>query len=197
MHGFVNRAFQCFLRDMFGPASWAAVAQSADLGFETFETLADYDAELTEHVVDAASGLLGRPREALFEDMGTYLVSHPNTAALRRLLRFGGASFADFLLSLDELPDRARLALPDLRLPPMELAELAPDSFTLHFRSPVRGGGHVLVGLLRAMADDYGTLAVMEHLGQGRAGEMIGIQLLDQCFAEGRSFALSMTGTGG
>ncbi len=59
----------------------------------------------------------------LLEDLGTYLVSHPNVQGLRRLLRFGGAGFIDFLHSLDELHDRARLAVPDLDLPQLELRD--------------------------------------------------------------------------
>jgi hypothetical protein len=49
-----------------------------------------------------------------------------------------------------------------------------------------------MVGLLRAMADDYGALAVLEHLGDepGCGEEVVAIHLLESRFAEGRRFDL-------
>ena len=122
--------------------------------------------------------------------MGTYLVSHPNVQALRRLLRFGGVGFTDFLQSLEDLRGRGRLALPDLELPVLDLAEHAPDRYTLRVCAPVDGAGHVMLGLLRAMADDYGALVTLDYLGSGAEGEEIAIHLLDMRFSSGRPFDL-------
>ncbi len=191
MHGLVNRALQNYLQDTFGPAAWAAVTFDADLGFRSFETLIVYDDIVTEKVIEAAVRVLKRPRDALLEDMGTYLVSHPNSDSLRRLLRFGGATFVDFLHSLEELPERGRLALPDLDLPALEVVDIGVDRFTLHCRSAVVGGGHVLVGLLMAMADDYGALVTLEHRGRVEDVDVVGVQLLDTAFASGRHFDLA------
>ncbi len=74
------------------------------------------------------------------------------------MLRFGGVTFVDFLHSLEDLPDRGRLALPDLDLPELHITDHGPDFFTLKCRAELTGAGHVMVGLLRAMADDYGAL---------------------------------------
>ncbi|MEL7092550.1 MAG: heme NO-binding domain-containing protein, partial [Pseudomonadota bacterium] len=121
---------------------------------------------------------------------GTYLVSHPSVEALRRLLRFGGVTFVEFLHSLDDLPDRARLAVSDLNLPRIELREHTASCFSLFCDSPIDGYGHVLMGVLRAMADDYGALAVLEHSGGGPGTEVISISLIETEFAEGRIFEL-------
>ena len=53
------------------------------------------------------------------------------------------------------------------------------------------GFGHVVMGLLRAMADDYGALALLEHKGTRGDTEILEIQLLDTAFAEGREFELA------
>lgn len=191
MHGLVNRSIQCFVRDTYGPDIWAVVAREARLGFDSFEAMLTYDPALTETVITAAAHQLDRPRETLLEDLGTYLVSHPNVEALRRLLRFGGVGFVDFLHSLEDLPGRARLAVPDLDLPSLELTDDTVDLFTLHCRSSLAGVGHVMMGLLRAMADDYGALVLLEHQGSGPDGEVILIRLLAVGFAEGRRFDLA------
>ncbi len=191
MHGLLNRSIQGFLRRTFGEAVWLDVAARAGLGPDGFEAMLDYDDSLTDRVINAAALRLDRPRDALLEDLGTYLVSHPDLERLRRLLRFGGSGFVDFLHSLDELPDRARMALPELELPQLDLNEQRPDRFRLMCKSPLIGAGHVILGLLRAMADDYGSLAVLEHEGSWPEGEIIRIDLLDPRFSEGRRFDLA------
>jgi Haem-NO-binding len=191
MHGLVNRAVQCFLRDTYGVDLWLRVARDAGVPPAGLETMVVYDQSVTEGILTAIAQNLNRPREAVLEDLGTYLVSHPTVEPLRRLLRFGGVTFTDFLLSLEDLPDRTRMALPDLVLPRMALDEVGTDLFRLTVQSPVRGAGHVLMGLLRAMADDYGALVLLDHAGVVDGADVLQINLLDGSFAEGRAFDLA------
>jgi Haem-NO-binding len=191
MHGLVNRSIQCFLRDTYGEDLWLQVARDAGLGFDSFETMLNYDDRLTAAVIDAAARRLDRPRDTVMEDLGTYLVSHPNLERVRRLMRFGGVGFVDFLHSLDDLPGRARLALPDLELPRLTLEDDGCDRFTLRCTSSISGAGHVVLGLLRAMADDYGALVLLDHSADGPDTDLLSIHLLESQFAAGRSFELA------
>lgn len=192
MHGLINRSVQCFLQDTYGRQAWSEIAEAADLGFDSFEALLIYDDALTDQVLKAAAQWLGKPVETILEDLGTYLVSHPNVEALRRLLRFGGETFAEFLHSLDELQDRSWLAVPDLELPELDIRDHEGGVFTLYCKQGNRGFGHVLVGVLRAMADDYGTLVLLDHLGCKSDVEEISIQVLETSFSEGRTFNLAV-----
>ncbi|MCA2012512.1 heme NO-binding domain-containing protein [Pararhodobacter sp. CCB-MM2] len=171
MHGLINKALQSFFSDSFGPAAWRDIALRAGLGrvldSDGFEAMQNYDDAVTVSMLDAAAVTLRRPKESLLEDLGTYLVSHERMEPLRRLLRFGGVSFTDFLYSLDDLQGRSRLAVADLAVPDLSIREIGPDSFRLMCRGQLPGFGHVLVGVLRALADDYGALAVLEHAGEG------------------------------
>ena len=178
MHGLINRSIQCFLRDTYGLVVWRQVAHAAGLGFDSFEPLLTYDASLTEAVIETAARVLRRPRETVLEDLGTYLVSHPNLERLRRLLRFGGVTFRDFLHSLEDVPERSHLALPDLDLPELRLEDLGEGIYRLHCSAMISGVGHVIVGLLRAMADDYGALVLLDHEGCHDDTEVISVQLL-------------------
>lgn len=191
MHGLINRSIQSFVRDTYGHAVWDGIAVDANLGFKCFEALTVYDDKITFDVISAASHRLGKPRDIFLEDLGTYLCTHPNLEAVRRLLRFGGETFVDFLWSLDDLADRARLAVPELDLPCMELFEHKSDGLTLRCCSGRSGYGHVMVGVLRAMSDDYGTLALLSYMGSDGGDELISIQLLEADFAKGRTFELS------
>lgn len=191
MHGLINRAVQRFAEDTYGPAAWTAVAEEAQPGLRAFEAMLSYDDAVTHRLLDILAEKAGTPRTMLLEDMGTYLVSHANTQALRRLLRFGGESFTDFLYSLDDLPDRVRLAVPDLILPPLDLIEHAPGRFSISIGPGLEGFGFVLLGLLRAMADDYGVLALADVQKSGAEGDQISITVAEASFAEGRYFNLA------
>ncbi|TXH98758.1 MAG: heme NO-binding protein [Pseudorhodobacter sp.] len=190
MHGLINRSIQGFLRDTYGAAVWARVAREARLGFDSFEPMLTYPPDLTPAVLNAASKVLCRPLEGVLEDLGTYLVSHPNTEGVRRLLRFGGVTYDDFLHSLEDLPERARLALPDLDLPGLELTETNYAEYRLAVSATLPGMGQVLVGLLRAMADDYGALVLLDWESRRAGQESIVIRLLDHRHSSGREFDL-------
>ena len=196
MHGLINRSLQCFLLDTYGQSVWEAIVRDAGLGFASFEAMLTYDDDLTDRVINAGAAVLRRPRETLMEDLGHYLVSHETQTSLRRLLRFSGVNFADFVSSLEELPERGRLALPNLDVPDLELTDHGSGHFSLRCTAPLQGVGHILVGLLRAMADDYGALVMLDNLGPeagpGAGCEVISIRIADQAFNEARPFSLGM-----
>ncbi len=192
MQGLINRAIERFVRDSHGDDVWRGIMARLDLGYGEFEAMLNYDPAITPRLLREVAAALDRPRRDILEDIGTYLVTHPNAGAVRRLLRFGGETFDDFLHSLEDLPGRARLAMPDLRLPPLTLIAHGDDHYTLTVgdgQVPSAGFGHVIVGLLRALADDYGALAVLEHAG-GQERERIAIALAARDHAEGRRFTL-------
>ena len=204
MHGLVNKAMQSFFSDSFGVPAWREIASRAGLGCvldaDGFEAMQSYDDAVTVAMLDAAAATLRRPRESLLEDMGTYLVSNERMEPLRRLLRFGGVSFTDFLHSLDDLQGRSRMAVADLSLPELSISELDSDSYSLLVRGQMPGFGHMMVGILRALADDYGALAVLEHTGEGTGCcsgndgitcETIRIDVHDPAFQAAKGFELA------
>mgnify|MGYP003771386393 FL=1 len=191
MHGLINRSIQCFIRDAYGVSAWQDVVRDADLPVSEFEAMLHYDDGLTEKILMGCAKVLARDVEDVLEDLGTHLVSHPTTEPLRRLLRFGGFDFVDFLHSLDELPDRARLAVADLEMPMLSVRDCGGGAYTLQIRGAIPGFGAVFVGILRAMADDYGALAVIERRALGDRFDALDVRLLDAGFADGRSFDLA------
>ena len=192
MLGLIPRSFQFFLRDTYGVPQWETVAKRAECGANGFESMLNYPAALVNLLIDAASETLNRPRESLLEDMGTYLVSHDSMGTVRRLLRFSGVNFFDFLNSIEELPERGRLVLPELDLPDLNLTDLGGGQFRLRCVAKLPGAGHIVMGLLRAMADDYGALVLLDHLGTEAGGEVIAVQIADQALYAARPFSLGM-----
>jgi hypothetical protein len=191
MHGLVNRSIQCFLRDTYSETLWLSVAAEAEVEGGGFEAMLRYDDAVTDRVLLAAGNRLDRPAEALMEDLGAYLVS---LEPLRRLLRFGGMDYTEFLNSLEELPGRARLAVPDIDMPDLSLRPMGSGRYILTCQAPVPGFGAVFAGVLRAMADDYGALALIDSGPTTGSAETVSIELLEAQFAAGRQFDLARPG---
>lgn len=190
MHGLVNRSIQSFLTQTHGAAAWARIAEASQVPPGGFEPLSVYDDGLTHAVLRAAGDQLARPPAMLLEDVGTFVVAHPGSSAVRRLLRYGGGEFADFLYSLEELPERARLAVPDLGLPMISVSDAGSAGTQITFSGGPAGTGPFFLGVLRAMADEYGVLALLS-LDDGAGHARIRVEIADRAFAQGRAFALA------
>ncbi len=191
MHGLVICAFESFVRHSYGAAPWAALVEGLDAGIERFEPMFHYDDALAARLVRETARVLGKPDEALLEDFGIFLVAHPASERVRRLLRFGGVDYEDFLASLEDLSGRVCLAVPDLVLPEISLTELGGGDYRLHSADAPPEFAPVLSGLLRAMADDYGALVLVEQTCAEDGGVHLAIRLLEAAFARGRGFALA------
>lgn len=191
MHGLINCAVERFIRTTYGDEIWSEVAGASGLECTSFEPMLTYPDEITQIVVVSASERLGRPYQALLEDIGTFLVTDPSVEVLRRLLRFGGASYTEFLFSLNELYGRVKLALPDLEVPKLALEPDGDGSYSLVISQGIKGIGYSILGALRAMADDYGSLATVEYDGSSETGEeRLRVAVFDAEFARGRAFDL-------
>lgn len=191
MHGLVNKAIEAFVVETYGAGLWANTMARAELGFDEFEAMLQYEPAVTSAVIRALETETGRSQAALLEDLGTCLVTSPSLPALRRLLRFSGVTYVDFLLSLEELADRVRLAVSDLRLPTLVVTDLGEGQFRLTCEPGWPGYGDVMLGVLRAMADDYGALAMLEREeARPHEGDTISIRIVEDAFAAGKTFAL-------
>jgi hypothetical protein len=162
MYGLLLRSVQAYTRATHGAAVWARVLRVADHPVDGFEPMLTYSPDVLDRVIDACVAELGRPADVILEDVGTFLVADPGHRPLRRLLRFGGASFVEFLHSLEELPDRARLALRGVEFPRIDVQAAGPSRFRIWYDCSIPALFPVALGTVRAMADDYGALVLIE-----------------------------------
>jgi len=163
MHGMINRGLQSYICDVHGVDVWEETCEQAKLPFCDFEYMLTYDDSTTEDLLNSFGALTHRKRDEILEDFGTYMVSDNALNVMRRLLKFGGSSYVEFLHSLNFVYDRAKMAVPDLDIPTMELVENNPTQFVLYTRFRKRGFGPTLLGLLRALANDYNMLVSITH----------------------------------
>ncbi|MEM9798654.1 MAG: heme NO-binding domain-containing protein [Pseudomonadota bacterium] len=160
MHGLIFHTLERFVVETYGHTVWEAITIEAKSPTSVFEPMLEYEPMLLDRLIDASSVTLGKARIAILEDVGTFLIA--DTERVRYLLRFSGETFRDFLLALDELPDRIRLAVPSLDLPPIGLVVRDDGTTEIFWDAMFSGGNHLLAGLIRGMADDYGALITID-----------------------------------
>lgn len=191
MLGVVNKAIEQFIQTTYGDRVWRNTMQLAQMVDHDIEPMLMYSDELTYQLLDGLIATTGKPRQDVLDDLGTFLVTPPHGRMVRRLLRFGGATFEEFLSSIADLNDRVALALPDLDLPSITIETRAADRVVITIENRIHGFANVLQGLLRAMADDYGTLVFID-LGQSTdSATQLEVILIEQNFAKGAEFNLA------
>lgn len=191
MHGLIHRAIQTYVTETYGADAWVNIARASRTGVANYESMLVYPDEMADQVLDVASDYLGREQATLLEDMGTFFITDPRRQGLRRLLRFGGSSYRDFLYTIDDLMDWGKLAVKGLVLPQLNLQAVGPEHFLIFVRGSTKGMSHVLVGMLRAMADDYGALVMIELEEQAADLDRIVLRLAVPSYQEPREFELA------
>lgn len=181
MHGLINRSIEAFLRQVYGETLWQEVARSEGVDPRGFLTVRSYPHPVSNGLIEAAAQRLGKPAPELVEDLGAWLA---RLEAIRRLLRFSGRSFPEFIHRLGELPGRARMIVPDLDMPPIAVRTISPGHLEVRIDG-IEGWTWGVAGLIRAMADDYGALGLIQQ-----DGKVVNIHISDDEFSEGRGFTL-------
>ena len=104
-----------------------------------------YEDGITYDLIDRLAKRQSKMHQDVLEDIGGYLVAEDSQASIRRLLRFGGATFEDFLLSLDDLNVRVVLALDILEMPTNRVLPLSAEKYICAW--PQSGTGSVMFWL--------------------------------------------------
>lgn len=188
MHGMINRSIEGFLRGTYGDTFWIEVAEITGVDVRGFQTVRNYPDAITRSLITSAAGRLNKPPTELLEDMGAWLAQ---VEPVRRLLRFSGQNFPEFLLALDELPGRVQMVISDLEMPRIRVETGGPEAsgqISVILLGCFPEWGSVMAGLIRTMADDYGALSLILA-----DGNVVSVHISDDYFAEGRRFELFST----
>lgn len=182
MQGLIHYSVETFIRQRRGEAAWRDVAARAGLDALGFDAFRHYPPQMLDALIAAGCAEFGLDRAEFLDDLGQWLAG---IEELRRILRFSGSCYADFVFALEHLHLRGEMVLPGLDLPRITVVQEPEGCFVLDMTE--RGEwAAVICGMARAMADDYGVLACVETKG-GR----IRIEVPDTRFGPGRDFSLS------
>lgn len=183
MLGLLNRSLELFLRATYGDQVWTEIAIRARIDPGCFSGLRPHPDDVTTRLLRAAASRLEKTAAELLEDTGGWIVQHE---ALRRLLRFSGSAFSDFVLALEELPGRARMISPHLDFPSISVMQPETDRYRIEGAHWPRGLEWLISGALRGMADDYGVLALIDVRRSG-----VELRVMLQAYATGKPFTFA------
>lgn len=177
----INRALCVFLEKQYGPDVWDSILLISNLRKSDVLNISDHPRNLRRLLASASRHLCMTPSE-LLEDFGAWLVRLEN---VRRLLRFSGPEFTDFIYSLEDLPARAALIVsdvPDIRI---NVTLISNNEFEIKAVNMPAAWFSTMVGAVRGMADDYGVLTVITS-SEGA----LKVRIAASKFGENRIFSL-------
>ena len=119
---------------------------------------------------------------------------HLNQDGVRRLLRFGGAYFHDFLFSSNEFNARIDLIMPGLNLPKINIVCGAKNQLPIRLVPSWSEFTYLCIVILHVMADDYGALIRLAHFAHTGLA-VIQITLVDDRLAVAQGFKFAARGT--
>ncbi|MGV6840405.1 MAG: heme NO-binding domain-containing protein [Planktomarina sp.] len=194
MHALVFKGIRGFFVALHGHTVWAKIMQDNAISDEDIDLDRLAALDLAWAVLKTGADAVGQSLPQTLEAFGLYLTSHPNTYAVRRLMRFSGADFIEFLYALPDLAPRAAMAVPDLALPRIDVADI-PGGVEVAVRDDVPGFEHILAGIIGGMADDYGALIHIEQtICQANPDRpeysYWSVLVIDEFHTSGRSFSL-------
>lgn len=105
MHGLINRSFELFLRDCYGDKIWEHVAREAKVDPRGFFLLQKSSDQVSDRLISEAATILRKAKGELIEDLGGWLTQRE---PIRRLLRFSGRNFSEFIELLVSFPGAHR-----------------------------------------------------------------------------------------
>lgn len=171
MYGLVNKAIEGLICNRFGEETWETIKRRAGIDEEGFVSLDSYPDSMTYALVGAASEVLATPADALLEVFGEYWVTYTAKEGYGGLLDAAGGDLRTFLVSLNQLHARVRLAAPELRPPSFQCTDITDTSLVLHYRSTREGLGPMVRGLLKGLSARFRTsIEVTELRKKGRDG---------------------------
>ncbi len=162
MNGLINRSFELFVRESYGERVWERLARQARVDSRGFLLLQNSPDSVTLLLLAEASKILRKPADELVEDLGGWLTRRE---PIRRLLRFSGRDFPEFIEAVSEFPDRALMLISNLEIPRIKVTTHSRSLYQVEIDSDTGILTMMLAGVLRGMADDYGALAVIQIEG--------------------------------
>ncbi|MGI9408972.1 MAG: heme NO-binding domain-containing protein [Hyphomicrobiaceae bacterium] len=166
MYGMVNDAVRTFIVNNHGDEAWNKICDDAGVTTREFEQLLTYDDDITYRLVGAISKHLGADAAQVLEVFGQYWPEYAKGTAVGNLIKFGGECFVDTLQSLDEMHQRVKIAMPDLKPPSFELETISDGNYRLHYFSEREGLAPMVVGLLHGLAVQHQISIEVEHVAK-------------------------------
>ncbi|MDP6928927.1 MAG: heme NO-binding domain-containing protein [Planctomycetota bacterium] len=165
MYGIVNLSFVGFVTSQYSAEKWAEVASQSghpDTQFEPFESYPD---KISYDIVGAAATVLGVTFEEFLEGTGEYWVLVTAKENYESLLKLAGSDLPTFLMSLNNLHERAQSIFPHYSPPSFRCEPQEEGCLRLLYFSEREGLAPFVTGALRGLAKRFNVEIEIDHRG--------------------------------
>ena len=163
MYGLVNQAIEELVCARYGNATWDNIRQLAKTEVDGFVRMESYPDAITYNIVGAACQHLEISAEALLEEIGMYWVKFTGAKGYGEILESAGSDLFELLANLDDMHSRVAMVYPKLAPPSFECETLSSSKIVLHYRSHRDGLAHMVIGLIKGLADHFGDTITVER----------------------------------
>lgn len=156
MYGMVNQGVRTFIIENYGEDDWRDLCRTADLKEDRFESMATYPDDVTYRLVGAISEKYELTPAQVLEVFGDYWVDYSGKSEIGQLMRFGGKELTERLYNLNEMHERIKMTMPNLKPPSFEFEEHEDGRCSLHYFSDREGLEPMVIGLLKGLSRETG-----------------------------------------
>jgi hypothetical protein len=157
MYGLVNRGVQQLVESQFGAAAWVEICAKAGVNPAGFVAMESYDDAVTYRLVGALCAHTGLTAAEALETYGAYWVRYTATQGYGPLMSSAGRTLPEFLSNLDAMHSRMSATFPDFQPPSFQVEVLGPNLLRLHYWTHREGLAPMVVGLVKGLAERFGT----------------------------------------
>ena len=181
MHGLVNRAIEGLLCSRFGEGAWRRIQAAACAELHSISRVETYPDQLTYDLIAAASSVTGHTPEELLRLIGQHWIQHTAAEGYGDLLEGMGETLGEFLANLNEIHGRVALLFDDIEPPVLTLVHRSDDEMELHYSSHRAGLAPMVIGMIEALAERFGTSAEVVLAAEREGGaEVFRIRVLEE-----------------
>ncbi|XP_043114731.1 guanylate cyclase soluble subunit beta-2-like isoform X2 [Puntigrus tetrazona] len=174
MYGFINTCLKSLVIDRFGEETWDRLRDAARVQ-DTFMTYEVYTDNITMQLVTEACKMLGLEQSAVLGQFGEYFFEFCKRAGYDHMLRTLGGNLFDFMENLDALHGYLSLSYKEMNAPSFRVEKNNDGTLLLHYYSDRRGLGHIVPGIIGAVAKDFFNSKIkMEIVNQIEEVERMG-----------------------
>lgn len=152
MYGMVNQGIREYIRENLGNEAWSRIVEKAELEVDAFEAMTAYDDGLTYSLVAAVCDVLNMSAAEVLERFGDYWVDFASNTPMGKFLTFLDSDYIENINNINELHEKIKVSMPNLRPPSFEVIELADGWHEVHYHSEREGLAPMVVGLLKGLA---------------------------------------------
>lgn len=164
MYGIINKSIEELVINKFGAPTWESILLKSGIEKQIFLSNEAYDDAITYQLASATANVVGLTIGEVLLEFGKWWILHTCQLRYGSMLKTGGVSLEEFLISLPSFHNRVQLMYPKLSPPEFKVEKIINHQYQVHYFSKRPGLQEFMRGLLYGLASYFKTAATVQLL---------------------------------